>query len=270
MKSAQTSLGPLGSKFFALMQMKNQKIVRLGELQKPLGLSDIQERKLLQRLADNGYLLRLQRGIYLVPPTIPAGGYWRPNEYYIIDKFMQIHKAKYYISGMAAFNYHNLTEQIANQYTVYNDKISGIKKFGTLAVQFIKISENRITGFIEISLANDEKAYIASLARTILDTINDWKRYQKITEAYAWLSQYKKDNELMSEFIQLTQSCANMNATRRIGYTLEGLGLSEKQVLPLYKKLKSIQSWVPLIPNISARGTAIKKWRIIDNAKQHP
>lgn len=266
MKSTKTSLGPIGSKFFALMQTKNQEIVRLGELQKPLGLSSTQEQKLLQRLTSNGYLLRLQRGIYIIPPTIPAGGYWRPNEYYIIDTFMQIHNAKYYVSGIAAFNYHNLTEQIANQYTVYNDKISGAKQFGTLGVQFIKIDKKRITGFIEISLPNNKKAYIANLARTILDAINDWRRYQKILDVYDWLSQYKEDTKFMQEFIQLTQKCANMNAIRRIGYILEKLGLSEKQLLPLYKKLKPIQSWVPLIPNRNSRGTTNKKWRVIDNA----
>ncbi len=249
------------------MQLKNQEVVRLGELQKQLGLDPTQERKLLQRLTNNGYLFRLQRGIYLVPTKIPAGGYWRPNEYYIIDKFMQIHDATYYISGLAAFNYHGLSEQIANQYLVYNNKLSALKKFGDLTVRFIKINKNRINGTNEITLPNKQKAHIASLARTILDAINDWKRFGKLEDAFKWVEDRKDNKKFVSDFILLTEQYANNSSKRRIGYILEKLGISERKLLPLSRKLKSIQSWIPLFPDLAARGITNKKWRIIDNAK---
>lgn len=261
MKDTQPSLGPLGLKFFALMQMRNQDIVRLGELQLPLGINASQERKLLQRLSNRGYLLRLQRGIYVVPQKIPAGGYWQPNEYYLINKFMDIHHAKYYIGGMAAFHYHGLTEQIPNQYLVYNDKISGKKILGQLSVTFAKVPTKRLIGTNEIKLSNKQAAYISSLARTILDAINDWRRHQKIPEAYEWLKNHQKNVEFMEEFINLTLVCANNNAIRRIGFQLEQAGFDNKKLPLLLEKLKPIQGWVLLMPNSGSKGQTNKKWK---------
>ena len=49
MKENSASLGALGTKFFALMQMKNKEIVRLGEVQPYLKINATQEKKLLQK-----------------------------------------------------------------------------------------------------------------------------------------------------------------------------------------------------------------------------
>src|SRR3990167_1860819 len=266
MKETRPSLGPLGSNFFAYMQVKGKELVRLGELQEPLGLSAFQEQKLLQRLADKGYLIRLKRGVYLVPQKIPPGGFLRPSEYYVIAKYMEVQNAKYYVSGLAAFNYHGLSHQIANQYVVYNNKISGLKNIDQIAIRFIKTSEKNITGTHLITIKNINVP-IASLEKSVLDVINDWQRYQILAKAYEWLKKYKKNKKFINEFIRLTLLCANNNAIRRIGYYLEKLGVNKQKLSPLLKKLNSIQSWIILIPKQQQKGKTNNKWRIIDNVK---
>lgn len=267
MKEEKYSLGVLGSKFFALMQTRRQEIVRLGDLQISLGLSSSQEKELLKRLAKKGYLLRLQRGIYLIPATLQPGGYWQPNEFYIIAKYMETLDAKYYIGGLSALHHYHLTEQIPNQLVVYNDKISRKKKFGKLAVQFIKVSTDNIEGITEFNLPNNQVVNLASLARTILDAVNDWKRYQTLPSAYLWITEHYGNKNFLTEFISLSAKHANTNSLRRIGYCLEQLGVQDRALLPLSKKLKSIKSWVQLIPNNNYKGKTNSKWRVINNAK---
>ena len=65
---------------FAYVQMRKQTTVRTGELAGPLQLSAPRERDLLSRLAKAGWIARVKRGLYLVPPRLPLGGSWTPTE----------------------------------------------------------------------------------------------------------------------------------------------------------------------------------------------
>ncbi|MGE3919951.1 MAG: DUF6088 family protein [Gammaproteobacteria bacterium] len=224
------ALGPLGSKFFSLMQARHQTLIRQGELQSALGLTPAQEQTLLKRLAGKGFLLRLQRGIYLVPKTLPTRGFWRPNDYYIIHQYMKILNAKYYIGGLNAIYHHGLTEQIPNQFTVYNNKYSGKRSFGKLNISFIKNDSANIVGFESKSIPNCGSVNIATKAKTIIDLIQDWKRYHLIESAFEWLEQACNDSNFLKDFIQLAAKHTNNNTMRRIGYYLEKLGVSDRKL----------------------------------------
>jgi len=268
MQNKNPELGPLGAKFFAYAQMHRLDIVRLGEIQKPLDISPLQERRLLERLNRDGFVFRLQRGVYIVPEKITAGGFWHPNDYLIVVKYMELHKAHYYIGGLTAFNRHGFSTQVPNQLTVYNDKISGVKKFGKFVIRFIKTAKNRITSFDKLPIPSHQQTInIANLPRTILDAINNWKRYQMLPEAYIWLRKHYSNKKFLQNFIRLTTQSANNNTMRRIGFYLEQLGVDDDILLPILKKLKPTKAWILLIPNNNRRGKTSKKWGIINNAK---
>src|SRR5690242_13896060 len=108
------SLGKLGTHFFSLMQMRGQEILHLGEIQSALHISSKQEKVLLSQLAKKGLIVRLQRGIYLIPKRIPPGGHWQPSAYYLISQLMKVLNVHYYIGGTNAFHYYGLTEQVPN------------------------------------------------------------------------------------------------------------------------------------------------------------
>ncbi|HQZ88407.1 MAG TPA: type IV toxin-antitoxin system AbiEi family antitoxin [Gammaproteobacteria bacterium] len=268
MQDRNPELGAMGTKFFAYMQMKGLEIVHTGQLQKPFRISALQERKLLYRLNRSGLIFRLLRGVYLVPNHIPPGGFWRPNDYLIIARYMAYHKANYYIGGLTAFNKHGFSTQISNQLSVYNDKILGLKDFGGIKIKFYKIAKKYISGFDTLPIVSQvQTVNIANLAKTILDAINYNKRYQTLPEAYFWLQKYAHDKNFLKNFIELTYKTANNNATRRIGYFLEQLGVNKKTLLPLLEKLASTKGLVALVPNGSRQGRINKKWGIIDNAQ---
>ena len=104
MKKPGPELGELSSRFFAFVQLKQKDTVRTGELSSVLGITESQERSLLHRLANSGWIVRLKRGVYLVPPRIPAGGKYSPGITLILQKLMQEHNGKYQICGPTAFN----------------------------------------------------------------------------------------------------------------------------------------------------------------------
>lgn len=267
MQDKNPSLGPLGAKFFAYIQMKKLEIVCIGELQKPFRISALQERKLLFRLNKNGLIFRLLRGVYVVPKSIPPGGYWRPNDYLIVSKYMKFYKANYYIGGITAFNKYGFFTQIPNQLSVYNDKISGLKKFGAIKIRFNKVAQKSLIGFDIVQIeSHQETVNIANLARTILDGINYSNKYQTLPNAYLWLKTYLGDKVFLKTFIELANKSANNNTIRRIGYYLEQQHIHKTFLKSLLKKLQPTKGLVSLIPNGSRKGKIDQKWGIIDNA----
>ncbi len=268
MGAKQTALGPLGAKFFSLMQTRNQNLVKLGELQTVLKLTPGQEQTLLKRLADNGFLLRLQKGVYLVPKKLPAGGSWRPNDYYVIDQFMKLSNAKYYIGGFSAVYYHGLVQQVVDQFTIYNDKYTGIKNFGQLRVSFIKVSKKRIAGYTRVSVPNSGTVNMATLAKTLVDLIQDWSRYMLLEEAYTWMTQACKETEFLQELILLVSKVANKVTIRRIAYWLWRNGVSQKKLMPLIQQLSPVKDYIVLYPNKQKIGNKNKKWWVLDNGEQ--
>ena len=267
MQDKNPSLGPLGAKFFAYIQMKRLEVIHIGELQKPFKISALQERKLFFRLNKNGFIFRLLRGVYLVPKSIPPGGYWRPKDYLIVSKYMGYYKANYYIGGMTAFNKYGFFTQIPNQLSVYNDKISGLKKFGSIKIRFNKVAIQSLIGFDVVQIESDQETVnIANLARTILDGINYSHKYQTLPCAYEWLKTYLSAKSFLKTFIELLNKSANNKTIRRIGYYLEQQNVHKTLVESLLKKLQPTKGLVSLIPNGSRKGKINKKWGIIDNA----
>ncbi len=85
MKSKGPGLGNLSSRFFAYAQLKQLDIVRTGEIAPILGITGAQEGDLFRRLSSSGWIVRLKRGVYLVPSRIPAGGKYSPGAALILQ-----------------------------------------------------------------------------------------------------------------------------------------------------------------------------------------
>ena len=75
-KRPKTELGSLEMRHLAYVQMRKMDVVRTEEIAAALNITPKQERELLSRMSRSGVIIRLKRGIYLVPPRLPAGGDW--------------------------------------------------------------------------------------------------------------------------------------------------------------------------------------------------
>ena len=259
------SLGKLGTQFFALMQMNAQEILYLGELQQKLGINATQEKNLLSILHKKGFIIRLKRGIYLIPKKIPPGGYWQPGSYYIINQFMKIMEASYYIGGINAMHHHGLTEQVPNTVTVYNDKISGKRNLGSLTVFFIKIKQKYICELDQFIIPQGDTISFSNLTHTLVDAIKYWKKYNAINTTYNYIKNKRNNHSFLKSLIRTTMKCANTGTKRRIGCYIYKHTQNETLTTSLLKSLASTKSWIPLLPNLEPRGKTISKWGIIDN-----
>ncbi len=266
MKRPGPELGSLSSRFFAYVQLKGKDIIRTGELVSVLNISESQNRSLLHRLSNSGWILRLKRGVYLVPLRIPAGGKYSPGAALILQKLMEEEKGRYQICGPTAFNFYGLDDQIPNVTILYNNRISGKRSIGSLAFQFIKVANERLGARNTVLTKEDIEIFYSSKARTLMDAVYDWSRFNSLPRGYDWIKgEIKREPSLASELIKNTAKYGNMATIRRIGYILDTFIRNPKMTKRLQRQLSTSRSLIPWIPNRSSKGTINRKWGIIVN-----
>ena len=266
MKSKGPELGSLSSRFFAYVQLKKLDIVRTGEMAPILNITRSQESDLLRRLSETGWILRLKRGVYLAPSRIPAGGKYSPGTALILQKLMEEVKGKYQICGPTAFNFYGFDDQIPNVTYLYNNRISGKRSIGSLTFQFIKVADGRLGAVNVVDAREDAKMIYSSKARTLMDAVYDWSRFNSLPRGYDWIKgEIKKEPELVSELIEATCKYGNMATSRRIGSLLDTFVQDSKITNRIQRQLSTSKALIPWIPGRSAKGTINRKWGIIDN-----
>ncbi len=265
MNEIEPYLGKFKMQFFAWIQLEKKSQVATGEAADALGLSAVQERKLLSRLSQQGLIVRLRKGLYLVPAKVPPGGQWTPSEYKIVDALMADAGATYQIGGPIAFHRYGFDKQVPNEVTVYNNKLSKRTTIGGLRFTFIKVPLARLGGTEVLKLPDGDQVVIGSLARTLLDAVYDWDRYNTLPRAFAWVGRKKDDIETVKELIRLTLKHGNVGTARRVGYVLARCKVMPRLLSKLKAKVAAGNSLVPLVPTRPARGIINREWGVIDN-----
>jgi predicted transcriptional regulator of viral defense system len=261
------ALGNLESQFFAYAQMRNLHVVRSGDLvHSVLRLNADQERKLLSRLSRGGLIARVRQGLYLVPPQLPLGGVWTPDEVTALTALMKDQRGRYQICGPNAFNRYGFDEQIPNRLYAYNNRISGERKIGMVQLTLIKVADKRL-GETEIVITpTGEKAVYSSRARSLLDAVYDWSRFNGVPRAYEWIrNELAEKRVTAAELVKLTLRYGDTGTIRRIGALLEREGVKKSLLRQLDQSLKPTTSLIPWIPSRPKRGTINRRWGVVFN-----
>ncbi len=250
--------------FFSWIQLKQKSQVRLPEVETVLGLTKRQAIKLLSRLSQNGLILRIAKGIYLVPNKLPAGGKWGPNKYWVLQQYMNLTNTEYQITGPDAFNKYGYSDQLPFEIAVYNTRFSRNKKIGQLRYQLIKVHPRRIGGIKWLQIEGNRIPF-SSPGRTLMDALYDWSRFNTIPSVFNWIRERKNDKNLISEFVDSTLQFGNVGTIRRLGYFLEFERLTP-WIKKIEKKVPKTQSFIALNPNKPKKGKINKKWGLVINS----
>jgi predicted transcriptional regulator of viral defense system len=179
---------------------------------------------------------------------------------------MEEEEGRYQICGPSAFSFHGLDDQIPSVTYLYNNRISGKRSIGSLAFQFIKVADDRLGASKAVRTREDLDIIYSSKARTLMDAVYDWSRFNSLPRGYDWIKkEIRKEPELASELIKVTAEYGNMATIRRIGYLMDTLILNPRMVNRLQRQLSTSSSMIPWIPRRAAKGTNNRKWGIIVN-----
>ena len=258
--------GPLETRFFSYIQSRKRQTVEIGEIGLELGLTPVQERKLLSRLSRRGLITRVRRGLYLVPPTIPPGGKWSPGEALALSTLMDDKKGQYQLCGPNAFYRYRWTEQVPNRLYVYNNRLSGDRKVGPVSLTLIKVDDERLGSLETVTTPEGIALNYPSKARALMDAVYDWSRFNTLPRAYEWIEQeIDIDDAMPADIVDACISYGNQGTIRRVGKLLAMKAINEPLLRKLAKRIKPSSSLVPWIPSKPKKGQIDKHWGVILN-----
>ena len=262
------TLGPLETRLFAYVQLRQLQTVSAGELAGPLQITPLQEEQLLRRLAKAGLIARVQPKIYLAPQRLPLGGKWSPGEALALNTLMAVRNGRYQVCGPGAFNRYGFNTQVPMRVYAYNNRVSGEREIGAVRLSLIKVADTRLGGADKIKTGDGSTLICSSRVRTLVDAVYDWSRFNSLPSGYLWIR-----NELSArrvnaaELVAMTLKYGNKGAVRRIGALLEQEGIPEELLKKLEQALPSSTSAIPFVPDASRKGALNRRWGIILNER---
>lgn len=211
-------------------------------------------------------IARVRRGLYLVPPRLPLGGSWTPDEALAIDTLIADQQGRYQVCGPNAFNRYGFDDQIPIRVHAYNNRLSGERTIGAVALTLIKVADERLGGIEEVKTPDGLTLVYSSRARTLVDAVYDWSRFNSLPRAYTWIRRELAAKRVSAkEFVDLTLRYGDRGTIRRIGLLLELEQVSASLLRKLQHALKPSTSAIPWIPTRPKRGTVNRRWGVVDN-----
>lgn len=255
-----------GLRAVSYAQFLQKEVILLGDIATGLGITKAQEMRLLSRLEGNGQIIRLKRGAYYVPSKLSPSGRLNVSEYFILSNLMKLEGANYQISGPNAFHRYGFDEQVPNRLFVYNDRFSGEKEIGGYSFAFVKTSAERFQGSIKTISPDGAKIIIASKAKSLIDAIYDWPRFNTIPRAFEWIITSIRGNpRFKRELMRMAIRSGNKATLRRIGCLLEHNGNSKRSLRFLKQTIGDSKAVIPLVPKKPKRGQIDPYWGVVIN-----
>ena len=248
-------LGSLGAKLLSSLSSKNKEIFTVLDAEKVLNRSGGNLVKLLHDLAVNKWIVRIERGKYMILP-FEAGlrGEYTTHPF-IIGRTLV---SPYYISFLSALNYHGITEQPSPKVFIATTKKSKHIIFQSQEYVLVRLSKKRFFGFTE-EWINNTKFSISDKEKTIIDCLFLPKYSGGLTEVVKAFRE-KLDYEKLYEHAIKMKDLATI---KKLGYVLDALKIKTPVVAKLLKKVAG--GYCLLDVGGPKIGQKNKKWRIIEN-----
>lgn len=240
--------------------------MRAGDLAGPLRLTRAQEDALLRRLARGGLIARVRPGLYLVPARLPLGGSWSPDEIFALNTLMEDRRARYQICGPNAFNRYGFDNQVPNRLYAYNNRISGDRAIGAVALTLIKVADRRLGETEDVKTPEGLTAVYASRPRTLMDAVYDWSRFNGLPRAYGWIrTELAAGRVAADDLVRVALRYGDLGTLRRLGALLEREGVADRLLRRLERALPPSSAFIPWIPNRPKRGSVVRRWGVVLN-----
>lgn len=262
------SLGRFEAQVLAYLQLRKQRVVEAGELRRSLQMTAAQERDALRRLASGGLIARVRPGLYVVPAQLPLGGAWTPDEVLALSALMDDCGGTYQVCGPNAFHRYGYDDQIPMRVYVYNDRISGERTIGAVSLTLIKVDRRRLGDVEKVRGVDGGALFYSSRARTLVDAMNDWSRFNGLPRAYVWILDDLRAQRIdPAQLVRTALRFGDLGTRRRLGVLLEQVGAPEACLARLERSLTPTSSLIPWVPSLPKRGTVDRRWGVLVNGR---
>jgi len=261
-----------GIEMIRKLSEEGKQIFNISDAKKIAPFCEISEQyvnEALSYLTNDGWVIRLKRGLYLISSSFPG---IVPAHEFEIAMFLVEPAA---ISHWSAFHFHGMTEQIPKKvYTTTSGNISAerkissqsdnlkgfTRKINNIIYVFIKVKPDRFFGVKEYWIG-EKKVTITDPERTLIDGLVSPRYFGGWAEIYNAFELHVSRvniNKLITYAMRLDASIV-----KRLGWILEKNGFEEKKLQKLIAF--PINGYRILNSSGSRTGPYNKKWMIQEN-----
>jgi predicted transcriptional regulator of viral defense system len=259
-KNLYKTLGRKSAKLISFLARDGQSVFSIKEAAKILETDNYKVRELLSGLVKKGWLLRLEKGKFLVIPlSIDANQPYTENQFIIASKLAPV---PYYIGFWSALNYYGYTEQLSNTVFVATSRRKREINIAGVSYRFVTVAAYKIFGLAEIKISTTPVQF-SDKEKTIVDCLDHLEYCGGITEVAKgiWGA---KDGIDFQRLMSYTGNMKNSAIAKRLGYLAEVFGLNKQVKMKELQKMLS-SGYSCLDPTLPKKGQYSSRWRLLVN-----
>ncbi len=246
----------------ALARAATGGVISLSRAAEAMRVPQTQAAPRLRRLIRQGWVQRLQRGLYLVRPLDAAPDQAAmPEDPWVLAREIF---SPCYIGGWSAAEHWELTEQLFRSTLVVTSAPARKTevRIGGHLFRVFRIPRARLAGGVETVWRGRERVDISGLERTLLDSLRNpelvggGRHLVQILRAYG-----EHDRHDFRRLLNLATEVASGAAWKRLGFLAERIWPQEPTVAAAAAGHVT-SGYVRLDPGIRGRGKLVKRWRL--------
>lgn len=229
-----------------------------------LGLDRSEAAKKLARWAEQGWLRRVRRGLYIpVPVDVEQPDLWSEDPLVLADTVWR----PCYFTGWTAANHWGLTEQIFRTTVVKTSRRVRAANQRLLDHDYL-IGHTSVSAMgwgIRTVWRREQRVNMADESRTVVDILDDPGIGGGIRHVAEILSAYVADYE-SDQLVRYAERLGNRTVFKRLGYLIETLGIPDDDLVAACRDRMS--GGVSLLdPGASDTGPRIGEWGLRANVR---
>jgi predicted transcriptional regulator of viral defense system len=256
------SLGDQESWLLTSLSAAGYTVFTIEDARAILGPNYASARKLLHRLHRKRWIRRLERGRYLILP-LAAGpdAQWAEHEYLIAASLVK----PCYLAYATALRYYGYGERPLGPVIIATTQRKQPLTIDDLTYRFVTLTPRKFFGFVPITL-EEHTIQMAEREKALSDGFDHPELVGGVLEAAKglWFGAGELDWERL---VRYTLRLGNKVATRRMGFWLELLELTDEEFLTQLK-VGAGHSYARLEPGGLADGPRNARWRLIVNVPE--
>lgn len=261
-KEHSKELGNAEARLLATLASRDRTIFTTADAQQASGTSVSATNSLISGLLKKKWLIRLNRGTYLIVPLSAGEAAEYSENWYIVAKHL-IQPAPYYLSHFSALEIHGMTTQPVLTVSISTPIRRISKEIAGATYRFVTTSADNLWGTEDIWVTPSERVTVSDLERTILDCLDRPDLAGGIIEVARgmWAVRGQLDFPKLAEY---AQRLGRKSVAKRLGFLLETFGLGSIDTQAALKSLVS-PSYTLLDPSLPANGRHVRSWRVRAN-----
>ena len=267
MMTQTRTLGPTETRLLNRLAADGHVVFSTAQARAALGNGDQDVNKLLYRLTRKRWLLRLEKGKYLILP-LEAGmeGLYSTHEFVIAAHLVQ----PYAIAYASALSFHALSDLLPHTVFVATTRRKTevtVEELG-LRFRFITLAPHKFFGIQTVTI-EDQPVRITTPSKTLIDGLDRPELCGGVVELAKGLKRYAGDNANWTQLTADAKRLGNRTVFKRLGYLVEVLGLEVGEWTDRWRAEISLGETL-LDPRYGRCGSYHAGWNLRLNVDEEP